>query len=30
MGDQGRKYVVENHSWDGVARQILDICHEIV
>ncbi len=30
MGEQGRKYVVENHSWDGVARKILDICHEIV
>ncbi|MDD3245357.1 MAG: glycosyltransferase family 4 protein [Methanosarcina sp.] len=30
MGKQGRKYVVENHSWDGVARTILDICHEIV
>jgi len=30
MGEQGRKYVVENHSWDGVARKILDICDEIV
>lgn len=30
MGEQGRKYVVENHSWDGVARKILDICGEIV
>lgn len=30
MGEQGRKYVVENHSWDGVARKILDICDDIV
>jgi glycosyltransferase involved in cell wall biosynthesis len=30
MGEQGRKYVVENHSWDGVARKILDICNDIV
>ena len=30
MGEQGRKYVVKNHSWDGVARKILDICNEIV
>ncbi|AKB18893.1 MULTISPECIES: glycosyltransferase family 4 protein [unclassified Methanosarcina] len=30
MGERGRKYVVENHSWDGVARKILGICNEIV
>ena len=30
MGEQGRRYVVENHSWDGVARKILDICDDIV
>lgn len=30
MGEQGRKYVIENHSWDGVARKVLDICHEII
>jgi glycosyltransferase involved in cell wall biosynthesis len=30
MGEQGRKYVFETHSWDGVARKILDICHEII
>lgn len=30
MGEKGRKYVVENHSWDGVARKILYICDEIV
>lgn len=30
MGERGRKYVIENHSWDGVAREILDICYEII
>jgi glycosyltransferase involved in cell wall biosynthesis len=30
MGEQGRKYVIENHSWDGVAKKILGICHEII
>lgn len=30
MGERGRKYVLENHSWNGVARKILDICNDIV
>jgi glycosyltransferase involved in cell wall biosynthesis len=30
MGDRGCKYVVENHSWYGVARKILDVCSDIV
>jgi len=30
MGEHGRNYVYENHSWDGVARKIIDICHEII
>lgn len=30
MGTKGRRYVVENHSWDGVARKILEICKDIV
>ncbi len=30
MGEKGRKYVVENHSWNGVARKILDICNDII
>ena len=30
MGKKGRKYVVENHSWDGVAGKILKICEDIV
>ncbi len=28
MGDKGRKYVIENHSWDGVARKVLGVCNE--
>jgi glycosyltransferase involved in cell wall biosynthesis len=30
LGEKGRKYVVENHSWNGVARNILDICNNII
>lgn len=30
MGEKGRRYVVENHSWDGVARKIMDMCRDIV
>ena len=30
MGEKGRRYVVENHSWDGVARKILDMCRDII
>lgn len=30
MGERGRKYIVENHSWNGVARKILDVCNDIV
>jgi glycosyltransferase involved in cell wall biosynthesis len=29
MGEKGRKYVVKYHSWDGVARNILNICNDI-
>ncbi|RXA19723.1 glycosyltransferase family 1 protein [Methanosarcina sp. MSH10X1] len=28
MGENGRKYVAENHSWDGVARKVLGVCNE--
>jgi glycosyltransferase involved in cell wall biosynthesis len=30
MGKRGCKYVVENHSWNEVARKILDICNDII
>jgi glycosyltransferase involved in cell wall biosynthesis len=30
MGERGCKYVVESHSWDEVARKILDICNDII
>lgn len=30
MGGKGLRYVVENHSWDGVARKILDLCIDII
>jgi glycosyltransferase involved in cell wall biosynthesis len=30
MGEKGRKYVLKNHSWDGVARKILEICNDII
>ena len=30
LGEKGRKYVVENHSWDGVARKILEMCNDII
>ena len=30
LGEKGRKYVVENHSWNSVARKILEICNDII
>jgi glycosyltransferase involved in cell wall biosynthesis len=27
MGKNGRKFVVENHSWHSVARKVLDVCN---
>jgi glycosyltransferase involved in cell wall biosynthesis len=30
MGERGCKYVVESHSWNEVARKILDICNDII
>jgi glycosyltransferase involved in cell wall biosynthesis len=30
MGEKGRKYVLKNHSWDGVARKIMEICNDII
>ena len=30
LGEKGRKYVVENHSWNSVARKILEVCNDII
>ncbi|MDR7667068.1 glycosyltransferase family 4 protein [Methanosarcina sp. Z-7115] len=30
MGENGRRYVVENHGWDGVARKIMDMCRDLI
>lgn len=30
MGSNGRKYVVENQSWDSVARKVADVCQGLV
>lgn len=30
MGEKGRRYVVENHGWDGVARKIMDMCRDLI
>jgi glycosyltransferase involved in cell wall biosynthesis len=30
MGNNGRKYVVTNHSWASVARNVLDVCNDLI
>jgi glycosyltransferase involved in cell wall biosynthesis len=30
MGDKGRRYVVENHSWYSVARKVLAVCNDAI
>lgn len=30
MGEKGRSYVLKNHSWDGVARKVMNICNDII
>lgn len=30
MGDKGRRYVVENHSWCSVARKVLAVCKDAI
>lgn len=30
MGENGRKYVVENHSWEGVAKKVVDVCQQVI
>ena len=28
MGENGRKYVIENHSWESVARRVAEVCQQ--
>ena len=30
MGENGRKYVVENHSWESVARGVARVCEQVI
>jgi glycosyltransferase involved in cell wall biosynthesis len=30
MGENGRKCVVENHSWDSVARKVAEVCEQVL
>jgi glycosyltransferase involved in cell wall biosynthesis len=29
MGENGRKYVVENHSWESVAKRVAEVCAQV-
>lgn len=29
MGENGRKYVVENHSWENVAKRVAEVCAQV-
>lgn len=30
MGENGRKYVVENRSWESVAKKVAQVCEDAV
>ena len=30
MGKNGRKYVVENHSWESVAKRVAEVCEQVI
>jgi glycosyltransferase involved in cell wall biosynthesis len=30
MGKNGRKHVVENHSWESVARKVGEVCEQVI
>jgi glycosyltransferase involved in cell wall biosynthesis len=30
MGENGRKYIVENHSWESVARKVAELCRQVI
>jgi glycosyltransferase involved in cell wall biosynthesis len=30
MGENGRKYVVKNHSWESVAMKVTEVCQQVI
>lgn len=30
MGENGRKFVIERHSWDNVAKRVVDVCDGVL
>lgn len=30
MGNNGRRYIVENQSWESVAKRVAEVCHSLV
>lgn len=30
MGENGRKYVVGNRSWESVARKVAEVCEQVI
>ena len=30
MGENGRKHVVENHSWESVAKRVTEVCEHVI
>jgi len=30
LGENGRKYVTKNHSWEAVARRVAEVCKSVV
>ena len=30
MGKKGRNYIIENHSWESVARKVKDVCKQAI
>lgn len=30
MGNKGRRYIVENHSWNSIAKRVLAVCNDAI
>ncbi len=30
MGENGRTYVLENHSWESVSKKVIDVCEKVI